>query len=128
MWPAQQGFHTGEGSGFQVELRLVDERQFVSVDGPAELTQQPCLVVAGVFLLHLAAETPNRLTRSLGRVHRQIRALEQFLRRDVRFVGRGHGQPDTGTHHHVLALNGDRSGERFHHAVADGLEPITVAH
>ena len=90
--PAQQRLDAAHPVGAQVELRLVVQDELVGADGVAQLAHEREPLRAEVREVGRVLE--HRLVRLLGRVHREVGALEEVV--DLGAVGRPERDADAG--------------------------------
>jgi hypothetical protein len=114
--PAQQRFHSGNGSAGDGELRLVDQRKLVLRKRRAQprLQAQP-----GVdALVHRRrVEVVAVAAVSLGEVHRRIGTLDQRLL--VFAVVRIHADPDAGRDMQLRLVHRQRLADRLQDRLGD---------
>ena len=77
MLPAQQRLDRGDLAALRVDLRLVEELEFLGGDGLAQVAQQLELGL-GVGVHRARVEAELDAARALGRVHRRVGAGDQL--------------------------------------------------
>ena len=123
--PAQQHFQPDDAARFQIDLRLVDQAQFLALDGLAQRGVQQHLL-EGFFGHVLAVEAESVAALLFGAVHRRIRVAHQHIR--GLSVLRVHADTQAGAHRNFVPIEGDRQAQGADDFFRDGRDILGDGH
>ena len=103
MLPADQRFHTSDGAAGEIEFRLVEQHQFVLIDGAAQLAEQCDVILAVLRQLRVVNRIATLAT--LGRIHRHVGVPQQHV--GILTVLRKVNDADAGADVNRLLLDND---------------------
>ena len=115
MFPTEECLESDDVVGFELDDRLVDELELVSLEGVGELVLELEALDGGGSHGRFV-DDPTRLAGRLGLVHRNVRVAQQ---RGGGRLGVGVGDADAGRHGDVVVAERHRGREALQHALGD---------